>query len=145
MISFIPICRIDGRLCWYWWYQLSLACIWAVSIKREQHEISMISTRAQRNTCNIYACFYGQGPSLQFQVPICPVSYTICQQWWTAFWECVSWLEQLGFKVMGLCCNGLAVNRRLFSLNSDYQLPYKVVNPFLEDMRYWSSSPDKDS
>ena len=53
------------------------------------------------------------------------------------FWECVSRLERLGFKVMGLCCDGLAANRRLFSLNSDdHQLPYKVLNPFSEDKRY---------
>ena len=50
------------------------------------------------------------------------------------FWESVSRLERLGFKVMGLCCdgfNGLAANRRFFALNSfEPSLPYKVINPF---------------
>ena len=52
------------------------------------------------------------------------------------FWESVCRLERLGFKVMGLCCDGLAANRRFFSLHSDNTTPYKVTNPYTEEDRY---------
>ena len=59
------------------------------------------------------------------------------------FWEAVSRLERLGLKVMGLCCDGLAANRRFFSLHSDKAKPYKVVNPYAEESRslYFFSDP----
>ena len=52
------------------------------------------------------------------------------------FWESVARLERLGFKVMGLCCDGLAANRRLFSLHSDEPNAYKTVNPYAEETRH---------
>ena len=52
------------------------------------------------------------------------------------FWTAVSRLQGLGFKVMGLCCDGLAANRRLFSLHSDKPNAYKIINPYAEDGRY---------
>ena len=52
------------------------------------------------------------------------------------FWEAVSRLERMGFRVMGLCCDGLAANRRLFQLHSDGEDTYKMVNPFAEETRY---------
>ena len=59
------------------------------------------------------------------------------------FWEAVSRLERLGLKVMGLCCDGLAANRRYFSLHSDKAKAYKVVNPYAEENRslYFFSDP----
>ena len=52
------------------------------------------------------------------------------------FWTAVAHLEELGFKVMGLCCNGLSANRRLFSLHSSVPNVHKIVNPYAEDKRY---------
>ena len=51
------------------------------------------------------------------------------------FWKAVSRLECLGLKVMGLCCDGLAANCRLFSLHSDSNA-HKVVNPFSDENRF---------
>ena len=46
------------------------------------------------------------------------------------FWEAVSRLELCGFKVMGLTCDGLSANRRLFSLHDPCaELLHKVPNP----------------
>ena len=52
------------------------------------------------------------------------------------FWEAVARLERLGFKVMGLCCDGLAANRRLFALHSDEPNTYKIVNPYAEETHH---------
>lgn len=52
------------------------------------------------------------------------------------FWESVARLERLGFKVMGLCCDGLAANRRFFSLHSNEPNCYKVDNPYAAENRY---------
>ena len=52
------------------------------------------------------------------------------------FWEAVDRLELCGFKVMGLTCDGLSVNRRLFSLHDpSAELLHKVPNPYADDGR----------
>ena len=58
------------------------------------------------------------------------------------FWEAVARLERLGFKVMGLCCDGLAANRRLFALHSDEPNTYKIVNPYAEETGHLFFIPD---
>ena len=46
----------------------------------------------------------------------------------------MSRLELCGFKVMGLTCDGLSANRRLFSLHDlSAELLHKVPNPYAED------------
>lgn len=52
------------------------------------------------------------------------------------FWESVSRLKQLGFKVMGLCCDGLAANCWFFSLHSNEPNCYKVVTPYAAENQY---------
>ena len=46
-------------------------------------------------------------------------------------WEAVFRLENLGLKVLAVCCNGLAANRRLFSIHQPGSTTpvYKVPNP----------------
>ena len=46
-------------------------------------------------------------------------------------WEAVFRLENFGFTVLGICCDGLAANRRLFSLHKPGASSpvYKVINP----------------
>ena len=53
-------------------------------------------------------------------------------------WESVYRLERLGLKVLGVCCDGLAANRRLFNLHSrgSKEPVYKVLNPHAEEERY---------
>ena len=50
-------------------------------------------------------------------------------------WEAVYRLENLGLRVLAVCCDGLAANRRLFSLHqSGSTTPiYKVLNPYAHD------------
>ena len=52
-----------------------------------------------------------------------------------SFWEAVERLKRNGFRVMGLVCDGLGANRRLFSM---YRGPftYKTPNPYSSDNRY---------
>ena len=55
--------------------------------------------------------------TLQFpyaQFPYCALSG---DQLFEPFWERVSRLERIGFKVIGLSCDGLAANRRFFRLH----------------------------
>ena len=58
------------------------------------------------------------------------------------FWEAVSRLERLGLRVMGLCCDGLAANRRFLSINSDETQAYKVINPYAMESRSINFFPD---
>ena len=46
-------------------------------------------------------------------------------------WEAVFRLENLGLKVLAVCCDGLAANRRLFSIHQPGSTTpvYKVPNP----------------
>ena len=61
--------------------------------------------------------------------------YTLCHnfisgdQLFDPLWEAVFRLECLGFRVMALCCDGLAANRRLFSLHQSKGIVHKVINP----------------
>lgn len=50
-------------------------------------------------------------------------------------WEAVFRLENLGFTVLGVCCDGLAANRRLFSLHQpgSSSPAHKVLNPHAHD------------
>ena len=50
-------------------------------------------------------------------------------------WEAVYRLENLGLRVLAVCCDGLAANCRLFSLHqSGSTTPiYKVLNPHAHD------------
>ena len=56
-------------------------------------------------------------------------------QWFVPVWEAVYCLENMGFKVLALCCDGLAANRRLFSLHKPGSTPpmHKVLNPHAHD------------
>ena len=61
----------------------------------------------------------------------------IGDQLYDPLWESVSRLERLGFKVMGLVCDGLTANRRLFKLHvpEEKGLVYTVPNPYTSEMR----------
>ena len=50
-------------------------------------------------------------------------------------WEAIFRLENLGFRVLAVCCDGLAANRRLFSLHQPGSTTpvYKVPNPHAHD------------
>jgi len=54
-------------------------------------------------------------------------------------WEAISRPELCGFKVLGLTCDGLAANRRLFRLHNpdrdDDNVVHKVCNPYTENGR----------
>ena len=61
-------------------------------------------------------------------------------------WEAVSRLERLGFRVLGLTCDGCSPNRRLWKLHSNKkkELIYKVPNVFASDgprFLYFISDP----
>ena len=60
-------------------------------------------------------------------------------------WEAVSRLERLGFRVLGLTCDGGSPNRRLWKLHSEKEeLIYKVPNLFASDgprFLYFISDP----
>ena len=67
-------------------------------------------------------------------------------QLYDPLWESVSRLERLGFKVMGLVCDGLTANRRLFKLHvpEGKELVYSVPNPYTIEKRlffFLSDSP----
>ena len=65
-----------------------------------------------------------------------PCTSVSADKMYDPFWEAVSRLEMCGFKVMGLTCDGLAANRRLFSLHDpDASLVHKIPNPYTEDGR----------
>jgi hypothetical protein len=51
------------------------------------------------------------------------------------FWEAVGRLERNGFRVMGLVCDGLAANQRLFSMHGG-PFTYKTPNPYSSGNRY---------
>jgi hypothetical protein len=62
------------------------------------------------------------------------------------FWEAVGRLERCGFYVLSLTCDGLAANRRFFSLHDprgSAQDTFKVPNPFSDGNRfiYFFSDP----
>ena len=59
-------------------------------------------------------------------------------QMFEPFWDAVCRLERCGFKVLGLTCDGLVANRRLFTLHSPtwQSFMHKVINPYAADGRY---------
>ncbi len=56
--------------------------------------------------------------SLEFPYAQFPCNDLSGEQMYTIVWEAVGRLEQVGFKVMALVCDGLAANRRLFKLHN---------------------------
>lgn len=63
------------------------------------------------------------------QFPCCTVKGN---QLYPILWEAISRLELSGFRVLGLTCDGLAANRRLFHLHTTEAKSFihKVENPF---------------
>ena len=63
------------------------------------------------------------------------------------FWKAVARLERYGIKVLGLTCDGLSANCRLFQLHKsdkDTEFTYKVSNPYSSEPRviyFLSDSP----
>lgn len=73
--------------------------------------------------------------SLQFPYVQFPCTDLSGDHMYAPFWQAVGRLEQCGFRVMALVCDGLAANRRLFRLHDPKARPgdvYKVVNPYCE-------------
>ena len=68
------------------------------------------------------------------------LNYGLCtgDQLFDPMWEAIYRLERLGLKVLAVCCDGLAANRRLFGLHSpgSKELLYKVRNPHAHEDRY---------
>ena len=59
-------------------------------------------------------------------------------QMFHVFWKAVARLERIGLKVLGLTCDGLSANRRLFRLHGpkgSKEIIYKVANPYSPDGR----------
>ena len=70
---------------------------------------------------------------LQFPYVQFPCTSLSGDQMFEPFWEAVERLERCGFRVMGLVCDGLAANRRLFSMHGG---SHKTANPFTHEDRY---------
>ena len=80
---------------------------------------------------------------LRFQFPCNKLSG---DQLYKPLWEAVGRLEHCGFRVMALVCDGLAANRRLFSLHnleSPALESHKVFNTYSSDecFLYFLSDP----
>ena len=59
-------------------------------------------------------------------------------QMFHVFWIAVTRLEGIGLKVLGLTCDGLSANQRLFQLHGpkgSKEIIYKVANPYSPDGR----------
>ena len=61
-------------------------------------------------------------------------------------WEAISRLERMGFRVLGITCDGASPNRRLWKLhNAKDEMVYKVPNPFARegprDLHFISDPP----
>ena len=49
-------------------------------------------------------------------------------------WEAISRLERMGFRVLGIMCDGASPNHRLWKLhNAKDEMVYKVPNPFARE------------
>ena len=109
----------------------------------KEYERLLSGEEASMPVANSMLVFMVRGlfSKLQFPYAQFPCSSLAADDMFDPFWEAVSRLERLGFKVMGLSCDGLAANCRLFSLHSDAS--YKVVNPFTDEDRflYFFSDP----
>ena len=75
---------------------------------------------------------------LQFPYAQFPCTSLCGDQLFAPFWEAVCQIERCGLKVLGLTCDGLAANRRLFRLHSPEasDLVHKVINPYAADGRH---------
>eukprot|EP00731_Ephydatia_muelleri_P026512 Em0018g612a len=61
-------------------------------------------------------------------------------------WNAVSHLENLGFTVLALCCDGLSANRKFFQLHdAGSKAPvHRVVNPYAHDELYTKNRAQAD-
>lgn len=67
-------------------------------------------------------------------------------QLFTLFWDAVARLGRYGVKVLGLTCNGLSANHRLFRIHNssgNAEFTYKIPNPYASESRfiYFISDP----
>lgn len=82
-----------------------------------------------------------KGLFTQLEFPYCqfPCTALSGDQMYHPLWEAVGRLELCGFKVLGLTCDGLAANRRLFRLHDPSIKPsmfiHKVNNPYTDEDR----------
>ena len=75
--------------------------------------------------------------SFEFPYAQFPCSSITGSQLYTVFWEAVSRLELNGFRVLGLTCDGLAANRRLFRMHTgDSTTIHKAKNPYALNGRF---------
>ena len=78
---------------------------------------------------------WGLFSQLQYPYVQFPCTSLCGDQMFEPFWEAVGRLERNGFRVMGLVCDGLAANQRLFSMHGG-PFTYKTPNPYSSDDRY---------
>ena len=77
--------------------------------------------------------FYIEYILYKFEIILYSLTF-LGDQLFDPLWEAVFHLENMGFKVLAVCCDGLAANRRLFSLHQPGSTPvYKVINPHAHD------------
>lgn len=81
-----------------------------------------------------------KGLFTKLEFPYCqfPCTALSGDQMYHPLWEAVERLKLCGFKVLGLICDGLAANRRLFCLHeptTNSTFVHKVSNPYTEDDR----------
>ena len=69
--------------------------------------------------------------SLKFLYAQFPCSAVTGGDLYSILWEAVGRLELMGFRVLGVTCDGLAANRKLYRLHSTVTgLVYKTQNPY---------------
>lgn len=76
---------------------------------------------------------------LSFPYAQFPCTSVTGEQMYQPFWQAVCRLERCGFRVLGLTCDGLSANRRLFKMHRTSKTTgptYKVLNPYAADNRY---------
>lgn len=71
-----------------------------------------------------------------FNLCIIIILYT-GDQMYDPLWECISRLERMDFKVMGLVCDGLTANRKLFNIHvpDNKELVHSIPNPYTSEKR----------
>ena len=77
--------------------------------------------------------------SLQFPYAQFPCTSVRGDQLLSLFWEAVARLERYGIKVLGLTCDGLAANRRLFRIHNierSAEFAHKIPNPYSSEPRF---------
>ena len=74
--------------------------------------------------------------SFHFPYAQFPCTAVTGSQLYPVLWEAVCRLETMGFRVIGLTCDGLSANRRLFSMHGrDAGTINRVENPYSADCR----------